>query len=254
MSGASGPVVLDPDTVEIRAPLARARERAWRHLASPGTWWSGAERVALVAAAREARRCRLCAARRAALSPYGVDGEHDHDGRPDCALPAPAVELAHRLRSDAGRLTRRWYEDLRAAGLGDGHYVEAVAVVAIATALDTFDEALGLDERALPEPAPGAPSRRRPARARTELAWVATVAPGAFGEGEVDPYAVHGEKHIHQALSLVPDEVMAFFDLDVELYLKDHEIRDFDTEHRALGHAQIELVAGRVSALNGCFY
>lgn len=44
------------------------------------------------------------------------------------------------------------------------------------------------------------------------------------------------------------------FDLDVELYLKDHEIRDFATEHRTLTHAQIELIAGRVSALNGCYY
>ena len=45
-----------------------------------------------------------------------------------------------------------------------------------------------------------------------------------------------------------------FFDLDVELYLKDHEIRDFGREYRALSHPQIELLAGRVSALNGCYY
>jgi hypothetical protein len=48
--------------------------------------------------------------------------------------------------------------------------------------------------------------------------------------------------------------VFNFFDLDVELYLKDHEIRDFDREYRALTHAQMVLVAGRVSALNGCYY
>ena len=44
------------------------------------------------------------------------------------------------------------------------------------------------------------------------------------------------------------------FDLDVELYLKDHEIRDFAHEHRAISHAQIELIAGRASALNRCYY
>ena len=56
------------------------------------------------------------------------------------------------------------------------------------------------------------------------------------------------------ALSLVPQEVINFFDLDVELYLKDHEIRDFTREYRALSHAQIELLSGRVSSLNGCYY
>lgn len=251
MTDAPGPRARAPGAPAIREPLARERERAWRHLASAGAWWTGAERVAIVAAAREARICRLCAARRAALAPYTVDGEHDARAG---VLPAPAVELVHRLRTDAGRLTRRWYEGLRDAGLGDGHYVEAVAVVAIATALDTFDEALGLDPRPLPEPISGTPSGRRPAAARADIAWVPTVAPGTFAAHELDPYVVHGDKHIHQALSLVPAEVMAFFDLDVELYLKDTQIRDFDTEHRALGHAQIELVAGRVSALNDCFY
>ncbi len=31
-------------------------------------------------------------------------------------------------------------------------------------------------------------------------------------------------------------------------------MRDFATEYRAISHAQIELVAGRVSSLNGCVY
>ena len=52
----------------------------------------------------------------------------------------------------------------------------------------------------------------------------------------------------------MPQEVLNFFDLDVELYLKDHEIRDFTQEFRALSHVQMELLAGRVSALNGCYY
>ena len=44
------------------------------------------------------------------------------------------------------------------------------------------------------------------------------------------------------------------FDLDVELYLKDSEIRDFANEYREISHAQIELIAGRASAINGCYY
>lgn len=45
----------------------------------------------------------------------------------------------------------------------------------------------------------------------------------------------------------MPQEAINFFDLDVELYLKDDEIRDFDNEYRAISHAQIELIAGRTA-------
>ena len=83
---------------------------------------------------------------------------------------------------------------------------------------------------------------------------MSTVEPESLAPGDPDPYKVHGVKNIHRALSLVPQEVLNFFDLDVELYLKDHEIRDFANEYRALSHVQIELLAGRVSALNGCYY
>ena len=85
--------------------------------------------------------------------------------------------------------------------------------------------------------------------AAPDIAWVPTVRPETLGPDDPNPYAVHGEKNIHRALGLVPAEVRAFFDLDVELYLTDQEIRDFDREPRALDHAQIELLAGRVSAL-----
>ena len=129
-----------------------------------------------------------------------------------------------------------------------------VSLVAVVTALDTFDHALGRPLRSFPLPVGGAPSRLRPAGARRDLAWVATLAPEAVVVGELNPYPVHGDKNIHRALSLVPQEVFNFFDLDVELYLKDHEIRNFATEHRAISHAQIELIAGRASAINACFY
>jgi hypothetical protein len=234
----------------MRAGLARERERAWQHVAAPGTWWRGAERLAIAAEARQARSCRLCARRARALSPYGVEGEHQRA----TDLPGPLLEVVHRVRTDAGRLTRSWYESVTAAGIDDVRYVEAVGVVAIVTALDTFDEALGLAPRALPEPGPGQPARRRPPGARADLAWVPTVAPDRLAPGDPDLYSVHGDKNIHRALSLVPAQALAFFDLDVELYLADGEIRDFATEHRALSHAQIELMAGRVSALNGCYY
>ena len=72
--------------------------------------------------------------------------------------------------------------------------------------------------------------------------------------GHLNPFVVHGDKNIHRGVSLVPQEVFNFFDIDVELYLRDEEIRDFDTEYRAISHAQIELIAARAASINACFY
>ena len=234
----------------IRESLAKAVEEAWLRLSRPGTWWSGKDRVAIAAEARHAGVCELCRQRREALSPYTVPGEHmSHAG-----LPKEAVEAIHRLKTDASRITEKWVRETVDGVLGEERYVEIVSIVAIMTALDTFDHALGRSLRALPAPLAGAPARRRPSGARRDLAWVATLAPEAVANGDTNPYPVHGEKNIHRALSLVPQEVFNFFDLDVELYLKDHEIRDFEREYRAISHSQIELLAGRASAINRCFY
>jgi len=138
--------------------------------------------------------------------------------------------------------------------LDETKYVEIIGVISILTGLDILHQALGLPVAELPAALPGAPVRHKPAGAKRNLAWVETLAPEDVGAGDPNPYPLHGDKNIHRGISLVPQEVINFFDLDVELYLKDHEIRDFDTEYRAISHAQIELIAGRTSALAGCFY
>lgn len=243
---------IDPNSLirAMRPALAREQARAWERLAAAGTWFKGRERLAIAAEARHAPACPLCAARRDALSPNAVSGEHASLG----VLSKPMVDVVHRLVTDAGRLTRRWLETTLAAGVSEEQYVETIGVVATIVALDTLDRGLGLPERPLPAAQPGEPTRKRPAGAKRDLAWVATVAPEALTPDDPDPYAVHGVKNIHRALSLVPQEVFNFFDLDVELYLWDDQVRDFSREFRALTHPQMELVAGRVSSLNGCYY
>lgn len=238
------------EELPIRPTLFAAVEDAWQRLAAPGTWWTGPERIAIAGETRQARRCPLCRARREALSPAHVAGAHQRTGR----LSLEAVEAIHRLVTDAGRITERWVRMIAEGPLGEERYVEIIGVVAVITALDTFDRALGRPLRPLPAPQPGEPSRGRPLGANRDLAWVSTLAPEKVAPGEPNPYPVHGDKNIHRALSLVPQEVFTFFDLDVELYLKDHEIRDFAHEHRAITHRQIELIAGRASALNRCYY
>ena len=234
----------------IRGGLANAIDDAWQRLARPGTWWSGEERIAIAAEVRKAETCDLCRQRKAALSPYATADEHRASG----VLSRDAVEAIHRLRTDAGRVTEKWVRSITAGALSEEHYVEIISITAIITALDTFDHALGRPRRELPGAVAGSPSRVRPRQAKRDLAWVATLAPQDIEPGETDPFAVHGDKNIHRAVSLVPQEVFNFFDLDVELYLRDEEIRDFDNEYREISHAQIELIAARASAINACFY
>ena len=241
---------LDLTGLPIRQGLDREVRRAWLRLAAPGTWWTGAERVAIAAEVRNARTCRLCSQRKVALSPYTLRGDHDSQGD----LAQPVVDVVHRIVTDAGRLKESWVRSTVTSGVTEEQYVEIVGIVALVTALDTFDHALGRALRPLPASVPGEPRKARPAGAQRDLAWVHTVAPQNLTPDDPDPYAVHGEKNIHRALSLVPQEVFNFFDLDIELYLKDDEIRAFGVAHRALTHAQIEMLAARVSALNGCYY
>ena len=221
-----------------------AYEHAWQRIRAPGTWWDGTERLAIVAESRNALACPLCEQRKAALSPYTVDGNHHSLGE----LPDRVVEIIHRLRTDSGRLRRRWYEESLASGIGDGQYVEISALVANICFLDTFARALGADPVPLPAPLPGVPSRRRPTAATVTVAWVPTVEPDAMRAGEPDPYEATGPEpvyNIQRALSLVPAEAVGWWTLS-------NALRE-PAEHD-LSVAQRELVAARVSALAQCFY
>ena len=235
----------------VRDDLAAAHARAWQRLARPGTWWTGAERVAIAAETRHAPTCPLCRARREALAPSGADGAHAGA----TTLPAPAIEAIHRIRTDPARLTRRWLDGVVAAGLDVERYVELVGVVACTVAVDTFARGLGLAPLPLPAPIDGAPTRRRPAGAKLGEAWVPWLAPEDARGAEADLYPFdRPAANIYKALSLVPDAVRGFFDLVETQYLPGAVMRDFTREYRAITHAQIELLAARVSALNQCLY
>ena len=111
--------------------------------------------------------------------------------------------------------------------------------------------------RELPEPVAGTPSRKRPKGAAFDQAFVPMVAPEALDGSDPDQAAMYVGRagmYIHRALSLVPAEVVNFFDLDDQMYLPDRQLRDYGTEYRAITHAQIEFLAARMSALNLCTY
>jgi hypothetical protein len=245
------PAPYEPVSLPIRDDLAAAHRRAWAHIARPGAWWDGPRRVALAAETRNAVACALCRRRKQAMSPAAVAGSHDSLGQ----LPDNLVEIVHRLRTDPARLTRGWYDEVLRSGVTPEQYVETVGVVAHVVALDTFAQALGIAPLPLPPPAAGAPSGQRPPGARQGPAWVPWVEPEALSENEAGMYPRgRPPANIHRAMSLVPDEVKSFFDLCEHQYLPALGMRDFGREFRAITHAQIELLAARVSALNRCFY
>ena len=241
----------------MRADLSQAQTVAWERLANPGVWWTSAARVAIAAESRHALGCPLCRARAAALSPFSHAGTH---ARLESELPDAAIEAIHRIRTDSGRVGEAWFLRLREAGLAEEAYVELVSVVAVVTAIDTSRRAAGLPTLNLPTAQPGAPLQRRPSGARPGLGWVATLAPQDRSSDDPDLYGDDpGPRrrpgaNIQQALSLVPQAMIHWWDLLETMYQTSRQMRDFGTEHRAISHAQIELLAARVAVLNRCEY
>ena len=127
--------------IAIRGDLAAAHTRAWERLGRPGAWWDGGQRVAIAAETRHAPACALCRRRKDTLSPAAIEGEHDSFS----ALPESVIEVVHRVRSDPGRLSERWFRDLIGAGFSEEQYVETVSIVAHVVAIDTMARGLGLD-------------------------------------------------------------------------------------------------------------
>jgi hypothetical protein len=236
--------------ISVREDLQETHRFLWEHLRSPGTWWTGRERVAIAAESRNAADCGLCRERKAALSPNAVSGTHDSSG----VLPDDVVDVVHRIRSDPARLSKAWFESVITGGLAETHYVELVGVVTLTAGADYFARAFGIEPFALLEPLSGEPSRHRPAGAKQWGAWVPMVAPEDADGPEVDLYGdVEFVPNIMRALSLVPDQARALQRSSNAHYLPVAKIGD-PSARRVLDRMQMELVASRVSALNQCFY
>jgi alkylhydroperoxidase family enzyme len=236
----------------MRLDLRGALGTAWECVGRAGTWWSGAERVKIARESRAARTCGLCRERKTALAPLGVTGAH----RVETDLSPAAIEAIHRIVTDPGRLSDAWYRRVLGMGLDDAAYIELLGVVAITTAVDTFDRASGAALRPLPAIVPGTPSRRRPAGAKPGLGWMPMLAPEDVTADDPPLYASAGRigGNVHRALSLVPQAMMQFWDMFETMYLPQDAMRDFGREYRAITHPQIEMLAARVAVRNQCVY
>jgi hypothetical protein len=238
-------------SVPVREDLLAAHRRAWQRLAQAGNWWTGVERVAIAAEIRNAWQCPLCKSRKAALSPYIIAGTHESVS----TLPEAAIDVIHGVVTDSGRLTQSWFQKTMASGeISDAQYVEIVDVIVTVVSIDSFCRGIGVPLHPLPEPQAGAASHYRPPTAQLQETWVPMIpVDGAIG-AEADLWNPTGRVgNVLRALSVVPDAVRQLMDLSNAHYVPRDRLMDF-TWGRSLSRAQMELIAGRVSALRGCFY
>ena len=243
-------IAFDAAPYRVRDDLTASHAAAWDWMAAPGTWLTGAERIAVAAEVRQAHDCALCRDRKEALSPFAIDGRHD--GR--YQLAENEIEAVHRIATDPGRLRRQWLEDLFAAGLAEGAYVEISAIVAMTMMMDSFTRALGIPQSPLPAPGDGEPTKYHPPGAKKGEAWVALLAPEDIVASDGIVYPAPRAAYVQQALSSVPDAKRAYWALAEAHYLPGPEIQNWTSTYRAISRPQIEVIAARVSALHTCFY
>ena len=230
--------------IHVRDDLKAAHALSWAELGRAGAFLTGRQRIAVVAEARAAQHCDLCAERRSALSPFAVPGA-DHASHPGTrdVLDAPIVDAIHRLRTDPGRLTRAWFDGIIAAGVSAATYIETVSVLTTSVIVDTLHRSLGLAVPEPPEPVAGQPSGERNEQAVDAGAWVPVTA----GEQDLAATGLPTVPNIARAMGLVPSAVALFF----RTFRPHYQLQDISL---SISQAQAEFVASRVSSLNECFY
>ena len=218
---------LRPDLAEAHA----ATVAAW---AEPGTWWTGAERLAIVA---ESRRAIDADELPPWVAPSTVDGliPDDH------ALPNDAVDAIWRITNHPGTLTAGWYASTVGGSVSPEAYVELVGLVASAACVDRFADALDLDRIPLPHPIAGEPSHERRPDAMVTTHWV--------------PTAVDRGPMVLRALTAVPEADRLRHRLAEAQYLRgDALLKDLTWNRGTITRPQIELLATATSLANDCFY
>ena len=235
---------------KIREDLKSALENAVAEVAQTGAWLSAEQRLAIAIEARHAWDCQLCQRRKEALSPYSIDGEHDHLG----GLPEAWVEAVHRIVTDSGRITQGWYESMLAAEILEDELIELLSLSTIVTCLDTFTRGIGIAPLPFPTELDSTePARARPGGARRGPGWALTVAPEDAGP-ELGNFYDIGHQYIRRSMTLVPDELNRFWNLMNPLYMSNPGVEELEGIERAISRAQMEYVATRVSAYLDCFY
>jgi len=239
----------DP-ALPVPQALLDSLDEQWTALARAGTWWTGAERVAIASQARAAAACALCDERKAALSPYSIPDAHPGDPE----LPASVVDAVHRIVTDPGRLSRKWVDELLESGVPAEGLVEIAGILGVLRIGDTLARACGCAPVAFPEPVAGEPSRAVAEGLAPDGAWVSMVDPQA-ADGMVRAVYQDVEQaagfvfNVVRSLTSVPAAWAAFFGTFLHSYNTHGAVRSGD-----LARPQMELLAASTSAVNECFY
>jgi len=206
----TAPPAVDPE-------IDAVHDREWARLARPGTWLTGAQRVAVAASAR--------------------------GGKADGVISPAATEAARRIHDEPATITDGWINGLEADGLTRLAYVEVLGIVARLRALDTFTFGLGRSPRPLPDPTVGEPTRVTVDGAAFDGGWVPTVGaagpPNALSAVQAEHDALHD---LHGNLYLEPRGGPG------------NTMGNMQVVRDGLNRSQIEFVAGRTSLLNDCFF
>ncbi|MFT4820482.1 MAG: hypothetical protein ACJAXW_003513 [Candidatus Azotimanducaceae bacterium] len=231
--------MLYDQSLPIRDNVRQSHQAALDQIASPGTWFTAAERLAILSEARRAKQCSLCAKRKQAISPYIVDGHHESVTN----LSTDAIEVIHRVITDSGRLTERWFIDMTSRDLTAEKYIEIIGVVATSIIIDSYSVALDCELAAPGQPAPGEPSKQNNHQVFDGGAWV----PMLDAPQQASETGLPTQPNIGRAMGLVPSAIALFFPVMRSHYsLSDIEL--------GISREQIELLASRVSSHNQCFY
>ena len=229
----------------IRQEIHETHAAAAEHWASPGTWWTAEERVAIVA---EVRRAWDADPMPPWTTPSSVAGliPADH------ILPSAAIDVIWRLTNHVTTLTQSWYESYVPERLSPARYVEIVGMVAQITLTDRFADGLALDRISLPPPGADEPSQALPQNAKVSTHWVPTA---PIVDGSWNPATPSDVPNVRKALSLVAAErIMQWTLIDAHYVAGGALADDFGQDHWSLQRSQIELLGTRTSIVNDCYY
>ena len=206
------------NALAVEPDIQAAHDRDWARLAAPGTWLTGAQRVAVARIAR------------------GEDAQRGD-------VSEATAEAARRIHDAPATITNTWIDELETAGLNRLAYVEVLGVVSRLRALDTFTFGIGRPPREIPAPVAGDPSRAEVDGASFDGGWVPTVGPAgppnALSAVQIEHDGLH-DLHGHLYLEARGGDGNAMGNMSV--------VRN------GINRSQMEFVAGRTSLLNDCFY
>lgn len=219
----------------IRADLIETHQAVIASLGTPGSFWSGAERVAIAATVRTA-------VEQPDRPPWYRPAHEAHPQVGETPLPSAAVGAIWRLTNHPSTVTESWCAET-IAGLDEPEqYVELLGLVAVVNAIDRFARIVDRPLVELPTPSPGRPTRAFVDGAAVTTHWVPTAT------GEFNGMVL-------QSLTAVPAVETLVHDMAATHYMPIAVmLSEWDYDRGTLDRRQIELVAARTSFNNDCFY